>query len=87
MHPADMTIKEQDRGARIGRGQELIAAGGVLGALLASSCCALPLTLFSLGVSGAWISTFTQLAPYRPCFFAATLALLGTRILAGLPIF
>ena len=27
----------------------------------ASSCCILPLVLFSLGVSGAWIGNFTQL--------------------------
>jgi mercuric ion transport protein len=33
--------------------------------------------LFSLGVSGAWIGTFTQLAPYQPYFIAATLLFLG----------
>ena len=36
--------------------QKLVAAGGVIGALAASSCCILPLVLFGLGVSGAWIS-------------------------------
>lgn len=55
----------------------LIAAGGILGALAASSCCILPLVLFSLGISGAWISNFTALAPYKPYFAAGTLALLG----------
>src|SRR6267154_3052328 len=60
------------------RGPALIAAGGVLGALAATSCCILPLVLFGLGVSGAWIGNFTQLAPYQPYFIAATLALLGT---------
>ena len=55
----------------------LIAAGGILGALAASVCCILPLVLFSLGISGAWISNFTALAPYKPYFAAATLALLG----------
>ena len=55
----------------------LIAAGGILGALAASSCCILPLALFSLGISGAWISNFTALAPYKPYFAAGTLALLG----------
>ncbi len=54
-----------------------IAAGGILGALAASSCCILPLVLFSLGISGAWISNFTALAPYKPYFAAATIALLG----------
>jgi len=72
-----MTIKEVDREAHIRRGQQLIVAGGTLGALAASSCCILPLVLFSLGVSGAWIGNFTQLAPYQPCFIAATLAFLS----------
>jgi mercuric ion transport protein len=55
----------------------LIAAGGILGALAASSCCILPLVLFSLGISGAWISHFTALAPFKPFFAAGTIALLG----------
>ena len=72
-----MTIKEQSLEARLRRGQELMAAGGMLGALAASSCCILPLVLFSLGVSGAWIGNFTRLAPYQPYFIAATLLFLG----------
>src|SRR5258707_11748457 len=59
------------------RRQVLIAVGGILGALAASSCCILPLVLFSIGVSGAWIGNFTQLAPYQPYFIAATIACLG----------
>jgi mercuric ion transport protein len=55
----------------------LMAAGGLLGALAASSCCILPLVLFGLGVSGAWIGNFTRLAAYQPYFLAATLAFLG----------
>jgi mercuric ion transport protein len=77
MHRLRVTIKEADLETRIRRGQELMAAGGILGALAASSCCALPLVLFSLGVSGAWIGNFTQLAPYQPYFIAATLVCLG----------
>src|SRR5215471_2337533 len=77
MHPADMTIKEQDREASIRHGSQLMAAAGIIGALAASSCCILPLMLFSLGVSGAWIGNFTRLAPYQPCFMAATLVFLG----------
>jgi mercuric ion transport protein len=50
-----------------------MAAAGLVGALAASSCCILPLVLFGLGVSGAWIGNFTQLAPYQ-------------RVLAGLPL-
>lgn len=59
------------------RGQKLAAAGGLLGAIAASSCCILPVVLFSLGISGAWIGNFTQLAPYKPYFIVATLASLG----------
>jgi len=32
----------------------------------------LPLLLFSIGVSGAWISRLTGLAPYQPYIVAAT---------------
>ena len=55
----------------------LAAAGGILGALAASSCCILPVALFALGISGAWIGNFTALAPYQPIFFAATAGFLG----------
>ena len=59
------------------RVQKLIAVGGVLGAVAASSCCIVPLALFGLGVSGAWIANLTQLAPYQPYFVAATIACLA----------
>jgi mercuric ion transport protein len=55
----------------------LVAAGGMLGALAASSCCIIPLVLFSLGISGAWIGNLTALAPYKPYFAAESLGLLG----------
>src|SRR5712691_8375692 len=72
-----MRIKEETRVTATQQGQTLMAAGGCLGALAASSCCILPLVLFSLGVSGAWIGNLTQLAPYQPYFIAATLGFLG----------
>ena len=53
------------------------AAGGVLGAILASSCCIVPLLLVTLGVSGAWIGTLTILEPYKPWFAAVTLVFVG----------
>jgi mercuric ion transport protein len=53
------------------------AAGGILGALAASSCCILPAALFMLGIGGAWIGNLTALAPYQPIFFAATAGFLG----------
>jgi mercuric ion transport protein len=57
--------------------QQLLSIGGLLGALAASSCCIVPLALFGLGVSGAWISNLTELAPYQPYFIAGTVACLG----------
>lgn len=58
-------------------GSKLIAAGGIVAAIAASSCCVLPFALFTLGISGAWIGNLTALAPYQPIFVAAALAFLG----------
>ena len=55
----------------------LIAAGGVIGALLASSCCIAPLLLLTLGVGGAWMGGLTALAPYQYYFITATLLFIG----------
>ena len=54
-----------------------LAAGGVIGAVLASSCCIVPLVLVMLGVSGAWIGTLTALEPYKPLFAAVALVFIG----------
>jgi len=77
MHHAAMTINQDTRTANMQSKQRLMAAGGLVGALAASSCCILPLVLFSLGVSGAWISNITRLAPYQPYFLAVTTGCLG----------
>jgi mercuric ion transport protein len=42
-----------------------LAAGGLIAALLASSCCILPLVLVSIGAGGAWLARLTALAPYQ----------------------
>ena len=39
--------------------------------------CIVPLILFSLGISGAWIGNLTALEPYKPLFIAVTLGFLG----------
>ena len=72
-----MAIKDQSTGSDFGRGPAMLAFGGLLGALAAASCCIMPLVLFGLGVSGAWISNLTRLAPYPPIFITASLACLG----------
>ena len=72
-HAADLSASER---GEVGR-QRLIAVGGIFGALAASSCCIVPLILFSLGIGGAWIGNLTALAPYKPIFVAGTAGLLG----------
>ena len=57
--------------------QRLLAGGGVLGALAASSCCLVPLALFGIGVGGAWIGYLTRLAPYQPYFLGVAAVCLG----------
>lgn len=60
------------------RFQGVAAAGGIVGAVASMSCCVLPLALFGLGVSGAWIGNLTALAPYQPYVVATTAACLAT---------
>lgn len=55
--------------------RSLVAAG--LAAIGASVCCAGPLVLLSLGISGAWISNLTALEPARPYFIGVTLIFLA----------
>ena len=52
------------------RGSMLAAVAAVSGAFGAAACCILPLALFTLGVTGAWIGALTALAPYQPAFLA-----------------
>jgi mercuric ion transport protein len=64
---------KQQSGKQSGRGA--LVAGG-LAAILASTCCLGPLVLLMLGISGAWISNLTALAPYQPLFLGAALVAL-----------
>jgi mercuric ion transport protein len=60
-------------GGRIGSetGTALLAAGGVVSAFGAASCCALPLLLGSLGLASAWLGSFALIAaPHRPALLA-----------------
>lgn len=59
------------------RKQGLIAVGGMIGAIAATSCCILPLTLTLFGLSGAWMSNLTALGPYQPIVLGLTFATLG----------
>jgi len=57
--------------------ENLLAAGGVVSAIAASTCCIMPLVLVSVGVSGAWIGSLTALAPYQPLFIALAVSCLS----------
>src|SRR5260221_3000094 len=57
--------------------ERLFASGGLIAALLASSCCVLPLVLVTIGVSGAWIGNLTALEPYNPIFAGFAIAAIG----------
>ncbi|MCB1860400.1 MAG: mercuric transport protein [Gammaproteobacteria bacterium] len=47
--------------------------GGVIAGVAASACCVGPLVLLMLGISGSWISSLTDLEPYRPIFIGISL--------------
>lgn len=46
-----------------------------LAAMGASACCAGPLILLGLGISGSWIGNLSQLEPFRPYFIGITLVI------------
>jgi mercuric ion transport protein len=72
-----MTIKDDHRCADIPRVPKFLAAGGILAALGAASCCVVPFALFMLGVGGAWIGNLTALEPYQPVFAGIAVVCLG----------
>ncbi len=74
----ESTIAAQRRPGMAESDQKTLLAGGsLLGALAMTSCCIMPLTLFSLGVTSAWIGNLAALYPYRPIFFVITAGLLA----------
>ena len=55
----------------------VFAGGSVIGALAMSSCCIMPLVLFSLGVTGAWLGNLAALYPYKYYFLVPTAGFLA----------
>ncbi len=74
---SEIAAENEKPGAEANGRKGWFAAGGVLGALLASSCCIVPLALISLGVSGAWIGSLTALEPYKPIFIGVAIIFLA----------
>lgn len=63
-----------DKPIRQGR---FAAIASVMAALLASSCCVVPLVLVTLGASGVWIGSLSSLNPYKGYFAAVALVFLA----------
>jgi mercuric ion transport protein len=62
---------------RSSRTAGLASAAGILAAIASASCCVVPFALFTLGISGAWISNLTALEPYQPIFAVLAFGFLG----------
>ena len=58
------------------RRKRIFAGGSALGAIAMSSCCIVPLALFSVGVTSTWIGTLSGLYPYKLYFLAVAAAFL-----------
>jgi mercuric ion transport protein len=67
----------QDTGAPSDRKAGGLIAFAVLAAMLASTCCVLPLVLVLVGITGAWMVHLTALKPLAPYAIALTLGTLG----------
>lgn len=66
---------EDSKTLSTGRGEKIATAGTLISAIMASSCCWLPLVLLAVGVSGAGIAS--TLETYRPYFMVVTFGFLG----------
>jgi mercuric ion transport protein len=64
-------------GDRRSRNAGLASIGGIAAAIAATSCCVVPFALFTLGISGAWISNLTALEPYQPIFTGLAVGFVG----------
>jgi mercuric ion transport protein len=80
-----MTDAKQDSKTLPARGW--LAGGSVLSgaaALLAASCCVLPILLVNLGVSSALVANLALFASVRELFMALTVLLLATAVVFAL---
>ncbi|MGE5650975.1 mercuric transporter MerT family protein [Noviherbaspirillum sp. UKPF54] len=69
-------MKSSETSSRKNLSARLMAVG-VVSALIASSCCVLPLVLVLAGITGAWMTTLTSLRPVTPVFTVLALLALG----------
>ncbi len=74
MDDPDMQTPPPDK-SPTGKGETIAQVGTLVSAIMASSCCWLPLVLLTVGVSGAGIAS--TLEAYRPLFMVVTFGFLG----------
>lgn len=70
---ADRTIDREAAPAQR-RAGGVLAAGSVVTAFVATSCCVLPFALFTVGITGAWMGRLRALEPYQPYFLGLAVA-------------
>ena len=73
---AESEMDSSVSGTSSNRAENITKAGTVISAIIASSCCWLPLVLLAVGVSGAGIAS--TLEAYRPLFTVMTFGFLGS---------
>jgi len=56
---------------------------GLLAALASTLCCITPLIFLLLGIGGAWVSTLTDLAPYRMYFLVFAIISVGAGFISA----
>jgi mercuric ion transport protein len=66
-------------------GALLLTGAGLIAAVAAASCCALPVVLFAIGVSSVWIANVTALGTYQPIFAAGSIVLLAAGFMLTRP--
>ena len=72
---SDVKREAMPAGGSASRGELVAKIGTVVSAIMASSCCWLPVLLLAVGVSGAGIASTLQ--AYRPVFMGVTFGFLG----------
>ena len=73
--PINMDVEEAGHEAKQASAKGSLTAG-LLAGITASICCAGPLVLLMLGISGSWISNLSALEPYRPIFIGVAIVFL-----------
>lgn len=75
MSDSDLQTSVSNSQSTSSRGERIANIGTLVSAVMASSCCWLPLVLLAMGVSGVGIAS--TLEAYRPVFLVVTFGFLG----------